>query len=75
MHVTILLKIMNECIHQKQLRKSRGTLQFVSQGKVIDWVDCMFLQEGKKKLYIRKWKEMVKDIIQQVCRIAEKKQN
>lgn len=35
----------------------------------------MFLQEGKKKLYIRKWKEMVKDIIQQVCRIAEKKQN
>lgn len=73
--MTILLKIMNECIHQKQLRKSRGTLQFVSKGKVIDWVGCMFLQEGKKKLYIRKWKEMVKDIIQQVCRIAEKKQS
>jgi len=35
----------------------------------------MFLQEGKKELYIHKWKEMVKDIIQQVCRIAEKKQN
>lgn len=49
MHVTILLKIMNECIHQKQLRKSRGTLQFVSKGKVIDWVGCMFLQEGKKE--------------------------
>ena len=45
------------------------------RAKVIDWVDCMFLQEGKKELYIHKWKEMVKDIIQQVCRIAEKKQN
>lgn len=74
MHMTILLKNMDECIHQKQLRKSKGTLQFVSQGKVIDWVDCMFLQEGKKKLYIHKWKEMVKDIIEQVSRISEKKQ-
>lgn len=75
MCVTILLKNMNECIHEKQLRKSKGTLQSVSQGKVIDQIDCMFLQEEKKKLYIRKWKEMAKDIIQQVCRIAEKKQN
>lgn len=69
---------MKECIHQKQLRKSKGTLQFVSLGKVMDWIDCMFLQEEKKKkkeTYIHKWKGMVKDIIQQVCRIAEKKQN
>lgn len=32
-------------------------------------------KKKKKETYIHKWKGMVKDIIQQVCRIAEKKQN
>lgn len=41
-----------------------------------NWLDRLYVfTRRKKKLYIRKWKEMAKDIIQQVCRIAEKKQN
>lgn len=40
-----------------------------------NWLGRLYIFTRRKKRYIHKWKEMVKGIIQQVCRIAEKKQN